>query len=133
MHLCALCTSTLHTHLNTHSLVSSMFSRGITSLKVSSFTLSSYSLPMNCSVNNLSGSVYSHSATFVQSAHLFLGRLIAFSMQVWYCDESMIQLWCSLNFLLSTENSPLWFCILLFAPALKIPWATGPPNLTNSL
>ena len=77
--LCALCTSILYNQLNTLSLVaSSMFSRVVTSLNISSVMSLPFSRPMNCYDNNLLGSLYSHSAIFVHSlsihswAELFL-------------------------------------------------------------
>ena len=65
---CALCTSNLCVQLNMQSLVASfMLSRVVTFINISSVMSSSFSPPINCSVNNLSGSLYSHSANFVHS------------------------------------------------------------------
>ena len=113
--LCALSASTLCAQINTHSLVaSSMFSRVITSLKIISVMSSSFSPPINCAINNLSDSLYSHSATFVCSLPIHsLADLLLFLQRFWYCYKSIIWLWLRFNILLSTENST--FVVLHFS------------------
>ena len=60
--LWTLCASTLHAQSSTSSLVvSSMFSRDVTSLNISLVMPSLFRLPVNCSVCNLSGCLCSHS------------------------------------------------------------------------
>ena len=60
MLICTLCTSTLCIQARSYSLVaSSVLSRVMTSLNIWSVIPSSFSLPTNCSVNNLLGSLYS--------------------------------------------------------------------------
>ena len=65
---CALCTSNLCTYSNTHSLVASLVSSYMaTSLRISLIIPLSLSSLNNCSVSNLSYSLYWHSAALVLS------------------------------------------------------------------
>ena len=91
-----------------------MFSRVMTSFDISSVIPSLFSPPLNCSVNNLSGSLYLHSGTFVHILPIHsLADSLLFLCSFWYCSVSMIWLWHGLNLLLNTENSA--FVVLHFS------------------
>ena len=126
--LCALCTSTLHIQTSMHSLVaSSIFSRVVTSLNISLFMPSSFRPVMNCSINNISGSLYLFSATFVHSLpiHSWSDSLF-FPHSFWYFNASMMWLWHDLNVLLSTENSPFVALHFSFSSCVNVCMSNRP-------
>ena len=142
--LCALYTSTPHVQIITCYLVAlSIYFSIVTSLNISSVMFSLFILPSNYFVSSLSGSVFTLSYIYLQSAYPLLSRLIAFPLQclalqwifhmivAWY--QSIAKHW---------EQS-LWglhfsFCSLValhfsFSPVWKLLLPTGPPDLAYSL
>ena len=124
-----LCASTLCTQV-----AFSMFSRGFTSINISTVMLLSFCLPIYCCISNLSESLYSHSVTFVHSLPIILWAvLLLFLCSFWYCNASMIWLQHSLNQLFSTwKHFLFWFAFYFFFLG-KCPWVKYPPYLANSL
>ena len=135
MLLFAHCTSTLCSQFNTHLLVaSSMFSRVVTSLNISSVMSSSFS-PPRTALLTIYQALCIHTELLLFTVYPFSpGQTHCFFYAFfWYCNENLVWLWCGLNLLLSTENCAFVALHFLFPPVWKFPWATGPSNLANSL
>ena len=114
---CTLCASALRTHSKTCSHVASLMSSiMLSSFRILSYIRSSFSPLMNCTVSNLSYSLYWWSAAFVLSLliHSFHAFIIFVSF-LWYCSNMTILLFYGLNLLHDTlKRSPIVLAVLFF-------------------